>query len=257
MDILLRGPEQNGFVNLVEASQEVVGVGTNFSSLDMPYQVLSIPSKNETYMISKIEAANKLQIEGQYSGPSDNNIGFKILRSIYEMSSDVEDIQSFQIDRIGEIIPMGRQEFFRLKQSVPGQTGLPRIFTEVSRRASDGVINVEVYPAPDKNYTARLAYGVQVKQLQDSETSFPFVPDKHRIVLYYGALADMYAYLRDATMTARADGLFMDSLLNMRNDTKLTDSKIQFQPSRNYKNRRLRRRSGRLSYSPGDFARED
>jgi hypothetical protein len=169
------------------------------------------------------------------------------------MPADLETIVAIQVDGVGKMVPKGRQEFLRLKQNFPGLTGAPRYFTEIARR-SDGVRLLEVFPAPDQNYTARLSYGVNITKLSDSTDSKPLIPDRHRQVLFLGGLADFYAYLRDITLSEKYEALFQASLTNMRNDVQLTDSKIQFQQGRNYKQRGRRRARG-FSISASDFAK--
>lgn len=256
IDYLFKAPYQDGTINVTEGQQDITGNGTNFNTNLEPYNTISIPSRNETYLIQKINSNVGITLEGQYAGPTTEEMGYKAIKSIYRMPSDLESVQSIQVDNVGELVPMGRQEFTRLKQSLPGQVGMPRCFTEIGRRPDDGVRFIEVYPAPDKNYTVRLFYGVNVTALSDDESSIPLVPDRHRAVLYFGALADMYGYMRDFNMNQAASNDFNLALLNMRNDTKITDSKIQFAQKRNYRNRSNRRKSGQVSYDPSDFAKE-
>lgn len=259
VDFLLEGPYSDGSINLESKSQEVVGVGTQFNSNIIPNNVLYIPTRNETYLISTVESPLDLTLEGQYAGDDITDLAYQIIKPIYRLPSDLEQLQSVQVDSVGELIAMGRQEFVRLKQSYPGLSGMPKIFTEVGRRAEDGVRLMEVYPSPDKNYTARLHYGVNIMRLSDSDDSYPLVPDRHRAVLFYGGLSDMYAYLRDFSMSSKYEDTYALSLLNMRNDTKITDSKIQFAQARNYRNRsnRRSRRGLRRSYTASEFASEE
>lgn len=258
VDTIFKEPENTGTLNLTSRSQSVVGVGTNFTANVIPNNVLYIPSLNETYLISTIESTTELTLEGQFAGETQTDVGYQIIKPIYTMPSDMETIQSIQLDGVSwEMVPMGRQEFTRIRQSNPGRVGPPRYYTEVARRAQDGVRLIEIFPAPDKDYTARLMYGVNISKLEDSVDDYPLIPDRHRAILFYGGVADMFGYLRDATMSAKNEELFQLGVLNMRNDTKITDSRIQFQPGRNYKNRSSRRTRRRRSYSADDLARED
>lgn len=258
VDFLIKGPYQDGTLSLVSQSETVTGIDTIFSSNVIPNNVLSLESRNETYLISSVESITSLTLESQFAGDTNTGFTYKIIKPIYTMPSDLDAVQSIQVDGISrELVPMGRQEFTRLKQSLPGLCAPPTCFSEIGRRSQDGVRLIEVYPAPDKNYTCRLMYGVNIQRLTDSEDSYPLVPDRHRAVLYYGSLSDMYAYLRDASMTERNENLFQQALLNMKNDTRITDSRIQFLQKRNYRNRTTSRRSRRRSISASDFAREE
>lgn len=253
LDTLLDAPYTDGTIAATSGSQTILGTGTLWSANVVPNNVLAIPSLTESYLISDIESQTEITLEGEYAGDTSSSLSYSIIKPIYSLPADVEHVHSIQVDGVGELVPVGRQEFVRIKQFDTCLTGPPRIFTELTQR-SDGVMLIEVYPAPDKNYTARLHYGVNIMRLFDSGTNYPLVPDRHRYVLYLGALADMYSYLRDATMSERYEALFQAALLNMRNDTQITDSRIQFQQSRNYKQRRRRGRFG-YSYSIEDFAR--
>lgn len=257
VDYLFKGPYQEGTINVTESQQDITGNGTSWSTNLDPYNTISIPSRNETYLISTVNSNVGITLEGQYAGPDATGLGYQAIKSIYRMPADLENVQSIQVDNVGELVPMGRQEFTRLKRSIPGQVNMPRCFTEIFRRAEDNVRYIEIYPAPDKNYTVRLHYGVNIVKLVDAEDSYPLVPDRHRAVLYYGALADMYGYLRDFNMNQSAEVNFNQALLNMRNDTRITDSRIQFAQKRNYRNRNNRRRSSRISYSQSQFAKEE
>jgi hypothetical protein len=257
VDTLFKEPEETGTVNMTNRSQSVVGVSTVFSANVVPNNVLSIPTRNETYLISTVESNTALTLEGQFAGETEEDLAYKIIKPIYTMPSDLETIQSIQLDGVSwEMVPVGRQEFTRIKQHNPGQVGPPRWYTEIARR-TDGVRLIEIYPAPDKDYSARLHYGVNISKLSDSADDYPLLPDRHRAILYYGGLADMFGYLRDATMMAANEDRFQLALANMRNDTKITDSRIQFQPKRNYRNRTGRRNRRRRSYSASDLAQED
>jgi hypothetical protein len=256
VDTIFREPYSDGTINVTENSQSVVGVGTSWNANAANNNVLYVKSRGETYLISTIGSNAAMTIEGQYAGVTDTDLDYEILKPIYTMPSDLEHIQGIQVDGVGKMVPVGRQEFARLKQHQPGLTGAPRYFTEIARR-NDNVRIIEVFPAPDKNYTARLFYGVNIQRLTDATSSLPLIPDRHRMVLYYGALSDMYSYLRDATMAERYGNEFQMALNNMRNDRQLTDSRIIFQQGRNYKQRSSGRRTRGYSYSASDLARED
>lgn len=255
-DFLFKEPYSTGTISLTKGSQNVTGTGTAWNANVTPNCVLYISSRNETYLISEVTSNSTLVLEGQFAGEDLTDVNYEIIKPIYTMPSNLEHVQGIQVDGYGKMVPMGRQEFTRFKQHNPGLSGAPRRYTEIARR-SDNVRLLEVYPAPDINYTARLYYGVNIQKLVDEDGNVPLIPDRHRVVLYYGALADMYAYLRDATMSEKYTGEFMVSLNNMRSDSQLTDSRIQFQQGRNYKQRRARRTRRSRSYSASDFAKEE
>lgn len=256
VDFLFKEPYAEGTVSLTKGSQSVVGVGTAFTANAEQNNILSVVHRNETYLISSVETGEALTLEGRFAGEDQDDVACKIIKSIYTMPSDLESVQSILVDNVGELLPKGTQEFARIKASDTGRTGAPRFFTEVGRRQADGVRLIEVYPAPDRHYTARLHYGVNVMRLTDSIDSSPLIPGRHRMILFYGALADFARNgLRDTVLAGENDSLFWAALTNMLNDKQLTDSRVQIQPLRNYRNRRARR--GQISYSTSDFAKEE
>lgn len=252
LDTTFEGPYQSGTVQLTQGSSDVIGTGTLFSANVIPNQKLIV--SNYVNLIESVDSNTHITLQGEWSGDTGANYTFRIVRSIYEMPSDAENIKSISLDRIGEMVPVGPQELTRKKQYRPDYIGIPMWYTEIARR-EDGVRLIEVYPHPDKKYNVHFNYRIKVVPLQDSDDSFPLMPDAYRNSLYYGALSEMYRYLRDNANAQLAEADYQRSLLNMQNDQQLTDSRYIIQPGRDYRSRRRRRRF-RVAMDRTDFSRD-
>ncbi len=255
LDSNLEAPYETGTIDLTSGSQDVVGVGTDFSANVVPHNVLIPDGRSERYMISAVVSSTEITLEAEYAGDTAADASFQIVRPIITLPADCEHVQSILVQGVGKLIPIGRQEMDRKQGSDPTRVGPPVWFTEVGRR-TDGVRLVEVYPAPDKQYAMKLSYGVNIQKLEDSDDNYPLIPDRHRVVLYYGALSEMYRYMSEPEKASTAERDFASALLNMMNDTQLTDSRLIIQPSRNYRNRRANKQY-RVFKDRFDFGRED
>lgn len=252
-DFNFNAPYETGTISLTAGSQTVTGASTLWSANILPNNLLVPGNRAETYLISTVTSNTILTLEGQYAGDTAAAQTYKIIKPIYTLPGDCEHIQSITLDGFGKLVPLSRQEFALQKQYTPHLTGTPRYYTEIARRSQDGVRLIEVFPSPDQAYIVQLNYGVNIQKLADTETSYPLIPDRYRMVLYYGALAEMYRYLRDASNALTAEEHFKQTLSNMRNDKQLTDSRVRFVPARHYKNRS--RRSSSRSWDIIDFKR--
>lgn len=257
VDILLKAPYETGTVSIDNRSQNVVGTGTFFDANVVPNNFLILNTRSDRYAISDVTSNTALELEGQFAGDDLADSAYKIIKPVYTAPSDMETLQSLVLgESLGELVPIGTQEMNRKRQYDLTAVGIPRWVTEVGRRSQDGVRTFEVYPAPDQDYTAQLSYGVNIEKLQDSVSNFPLIPDRHRVVLYYGAMAEMAMFQKDETAAIVFEKKFESTLLNMQGDAKLTDSKYILKARRG---RRGRRRTGYLGYSISaeDFGRED
>lgn len=255
-DVLFESFIQGGTISIDNRSQTVIGVGTNFSSLVIPNNFLTVNSRSDRYVIQDVVSDTELTLQGQYAGPDITTSGYQIIKPIYTAPADLETITSITLgDDMGKLVPLGVQEFRRKQARDLTYVGTPKWFTEVGRRAQDGVRTYEIYPAPDQDYTASLNYGVNIQKLEDDGGNYPLLPDRHRVVLYYGALAEMYLFLRDFEASQGVEKKFLMALTNMQGDSKLTDSKYILKPRRGRVGRRRRRYGTTMDIN--DFAREE
>lgn len=255
VDVNLDEPYETGAVDLVNGSGTVTGVGTLFSSNELPNAILIPTARNERYAIESVESDTSLTLEGEYAGDDVDGAGYRIVKPMLTLPGDCEHVQSAVVGGVGKLVPIGRQEMSLKVAGDPSRVGPPHWFTEVGRR-SDGVRIIMVYPSPDRKYVVALNYGVNIQKLEDAEDNFPLIPDRHRVVLYYGALAEMYRYLSEPEKASTAERDFQMAQLAMQNDSQLTDSKFTLQPKRNYRNRRAGRRY-KVFMDRYDFGRED
>jgi hypothetical protein len=257
VDTLFEGYYSEGTVSIDNRSQIVTGVGTNFSSNALPNNFLTVQPRSDRYVIDSIQSDTQLTLQGQFAGDDlTPSSGYQIIKPVYTAPGDCEQIIGIVLgDDLGKLVPMGIQEFRRKQARDLTYVGIPRWYTDVGRRAVDGVRTYEIYPAPDRDYTASLNYGVNIQVLSDSYSNYCLIPDRHRVVLYYGAMAEMYMFLRDAQGAALFDQQYKMALMNMQGDTKLTDSKYILRARRGRAGRR-RRRYG-LTMDINDFAREE
>lgn len=254
-DFTLDGPYEAGTVSVTQGSSQVTGTGTGWSSNAVPNNKLII--KDEVYLIGDVASGTELSLDGNFVGTTATGESYKVVKPIYVLPATCEHVRSLSVDGVGELVPVGVQELRRLQQYEPTLVGPPRYFAEVYRRAQDGVRHIEVFPAPDKKYQAHIDMNVNIMALEDNEDNFPLIPDRHRVVLYYGALAEFWEFLHRQDLAVAAEARFQQALMAMQNDHQLTDSKIILQPARNYRVR-VRRRGMPVSYgNRGDFGRHE
>ena len=255
-DFLLKGPYQTGTIDVTNRSSTVTGNGTNFSANLVPNNVLVVGGRSDRYVIESVEAADSLTLEGEYAGDDATASSYMALKPIYTAPSDLEAIQSIVLgDNLGELVPLGTQEFRRKQSRDLTLTGVPGWFTEVGRRSQDGVRTFEVWPAPDKDYACQINYGVNIQKLEDSDSNFPLIPDRYRVVLYYGAMAEMYLFQRNPESSLLMEKKFEQLFMGMLGDGQLTDSKLILNPRRG----RTGQKRGRYAFAMdrSDFGRED
>lgn len=258
VDINFKAPYETGTLSLTQNSESVTGVGTVWSSNVVPNNYLVPTGRNERYLIETVDSQTTLTLQGQYAGDTATDVAYKIVKPVVELPSDCEHVQGIVLgESLGKLVPLGLQEMRRKQAHDLSRVGVPVYFTEVGRRAEDGVRHIEIWPAPDKDYVAQLNYGVNIMALEDSASNYPLIPDRHRVVLYYGGLADMYMFLRDPTNFQLAQANHLAALQNMFNDTQITDSRLILQPARNYRNGRRRSRRLKTFMDRADFSREE
>lgn len=253
VDTTFHAPYETGTITVTQGSEVVTGLGTFWSSNIVPNNKIIIAG--EIYTIASVDSQTQLKLEGEYAGSTASALSYQIVRPIYQAPSDADQILSITLDNVGELVPTGTQEIRRKSQYDPTFISTPRWFTETKRQNS-GVWLYEVWPLPDKKYNVHIDYKVTVCKLTDEDDSFPLIPDQWRHVLYYGALAEMFRYLRDPVNSQSAEADHVRCFTMMQNDRTLTESKYQIQPSRNYRNRK-RSRHYRVAIDTSDFAKDE
>lgn len=256
VDFRIVGPWELGTITAVNGSDQVVGLLTDWDANLLPLGRIYIGGDDSTYNISSISSPTELTLETKFSGNDVVGANYKIVTAKYAMPSDLENVQSIVIDSaVGKVQLIGTQEMARLQARDPQAIGVPRYATLTARRAQDGIRTLEFWPAPDRTYNVHIDYGVHIQKLDDTEDTWTLIPDRYRYGLYWGVLADMYRYLRDPSNMQSAEAQFQKAVLDMANDTQLTDSRLRFLPARRAGGWRSRRY--RTFKSLYDFSRED
>lgn len=258
-DISLFEPEEAGTVSVVNGDETVTGVASEFNATHIKGKFV-LAGKQSIYSVASITSALSLELETKWAGDDESDADFKIYKTQYELPSTVDQIRSLTNDENNlKLLPLGNQEFRQLQQRNPAREGPPTHYTLMRRDVDDDAIYMEVYPNPDKDYNLHLDYSVRILKLDDSDDCYPIIPDRYRVVLFYGALSQMYRYMNKSEQAALADRDFQRTFLRLQNDTQLTDSRLRFKPARNYRQRTFQRglRRGRGFQDRTTFGRDD
>lgn len=258
-DFNLEAPYDTGTISTTIGSAAVTGSGTTWTSvLVKPKDVLLLQSINQVYHVAERTSSTALTLESEFAAETAlTDADYVIGRNQYELPAATDHLISFIIDSQFKMIPIGVQDFRRLQATDPCRVDRPQYYSLVRRDTDDDSVYMEVWPTPDRAYQCHIDYTVRIMYLEDSEDCYPIIPDRYRSVLYYGALAEFFQYLRDPSNAQLAEGQYRAFLNQMRNDTQQTDDRFVITPSRNYRNRM--RKIGRFSGTTTieDFGRED
>lgn len=258
-DISVYGPNTTGTVSCTNNDATITGTGTAFTANDVKGK-LYVDSINSIYNVSSITSATELELETKWANDDVTDAAFKIYDVQYKLPVEVDEIRAMVIDEINlKMIPLGTQEFRRKQAENPSLEGAPQYYSLIKRDVDDDAQYVEFYPMPNRDYNIHIDYSVRILGLQDSEDCYPIIPDRYRVVLFYGALAQFYRYMNDVTNAQLADADFKRTFFRLQNDTQLTDSRLQIKSARNYRNQsRLRRLlTGRGFMDRYTFGRDD
>jgi hypothetical protein len=258
-DFSLYGPNETGTLSATNNDATITGLGTVFNANNVKGR-LFVEGVNSVYNVLSITSNVSLELETKWANDDITGASFKIFNTQYRLPPEVDQLRSIVLDELNiELVPVGTQELRRLQASDPTLSGPPRYYSLARREVDDDGQFVEFWPMPDRDYNVHIDYSVRILGLEDSGDCYPIIPDRYRVVLFYGALAQFYRYMNDATNAQLADADFKRTFFRLQNDTQLTDSRLQFKNARNYKNRsRLRRLfSGRGFMDRYTFGRWD
>lgn len=256
-DFNLEAPYSTGTISLTQGSQTVTGTGTDFSANIEAKSLLTIPGSSVVYHVLSVESTTSLTLETKFAEDDVTDSAFVIYQNQYRLPKEVDHIQSMIVDSVSKLVPLGVEDF-RLNQSrQPTRAGVPETFALIRRDVDDDARYIEIYPAPDRRFQTHIDYTVRIAKLEDDSDCFPIIPDRYRSVLYYGALAEFYGFLRDPTNREIAEKDYARMLFKMQSDTQLTDQALTFTPARNYRTRRGRTRRFGITMSAEEFGRFD
>lgn len=257
-DFNLDAPYTTGTVTATLGSTEIDGVGTGWSSvLILPKDIFSIAGSSVIYHVSTQDSSTLLNLETEFSEETSADTTYKIARNQYKLPKETDHLISFIVNSQEKLIPLGIEDFRRVQASSASLTDQPKYYTLSRRDTDDDAVYIEVFPAPDKAYQCHIDYTVRIAYLIDSTDCYPIIPDRYRSVLYYGALAEFYMFMRDPSGSQLAENQYRAFLNQMRNDTQQTDDRFVIVVERDYKNRRPRVRHFNGTTTIDDFGRED
>lgn len=245
-----------GTVTVTEGSEIVTGVGTAWTStLVKPKDIFFVEGSSTVYHVASLDSPTQLTLETKYSEDSDSDLSYNLARNQYVLPTETDHLISWIMDSTFKLVPLGPADFRQVQATDPTAIGTPRYYSMIRRDTDDDSVYAEVYPAPDKRYQSHIDYTVRIARLDDDTDCYPIIPDRYRAVLYYGALAEFYNFLRDPSNAVSADKSFNDFLGQMRNDTQMTDDRFQIMRARNYLRRTAR--TGRKGITTlEDFGKE-
>lgn len=258
-DISIFGPNQTGTISATNNDATITGVGTLFSANDVKAK-LAVTSVNSVYNVSSITSQTELELETKWANDDVADSTFKLYNVQYQMPTEVGDIRAMVLDELQrKLIPVGPQQLRIMQSRDPLREGPPTHFALIRRDVDDDGVYAEFFPMPDKDYNIHIDYTVRILKLDDVADCYPIIPDKYRAVLFYGALAQFYRYLKNAPLAADANRDFMRTMMTLKNDTQLTDSKLVIKNARNYRARsRLKRiKAGGGFQDRTTFGRDD
>lgn len=236
-DIPVFGPSETGTISATNNDATITGVGTLFQSTDVKGRFV-VPTVNSTYNVLSITSALSLELETKWANDDIDDVDYKIFHVQYKLPNTVDQVRSMVLDELNrKLVPVGNQEFRVMQASNPQLSGAPEVYTLIRRDVDDDAVYVEFYPMPDRDYNLHIDYSVRILRLDDSDDCYPIIPDRYRVVLYYGALAQFYRYLKNETSAQLADADFKRTFFRLQNDTQLTDSKLKIKSARSYRNR--------------------
>lgn len=250
---------REAFVDLkpaYEAGTVALTIGTNgvtedtappviaFTSLMVGQTFVPQQDDQDVYRILLVPTAQSLTLASQYTGATAAGSSYKILFDRVSLEVGVQAVRSVVVAGVGEIAPMGLQAFRNLKSMNPSLVGRPQYFTLVEAETGSGQWTLELYPAPDKRYSAQIEYSVRPVGLVDETTCFTLIPSDHLDVLYYGVLADLYRVQENGAMAASAAKDAANSWVRFASDHEMTDSTARIQHARGYLGRQRARHRG-------------
>lgn len=186
------------------------------------------------YRIGKIVNPKKLEFTTKFTGPNVTDHSFTILFDRYSLDEKVLEIHSMVLQSNGEMVGLRRQEFNEKRDANPSMSGIPRYYTLLEQDTDNGQFEIEVWPAPDRRYSATIDFTIRPVRLEDDETSMPLIPDYHLDVLYYGTLCDIYRNLNDPANRDDARKDYERSWGTMASDKMMVDDRPRVMNNNRY-----------------------
>lgn len=239
----LEAPYETGTVALVQ-NDATVTEDTDPAALTFDATMVgqTFAHGSSAYRVGSITSGTVLELTTEFADEDADEQSYQILFDRISLNENVQAVRSLMIQGIGEIAPMGVQEFRAKKASNPTLTGVPRFYTLVHAEEDSGQWTLELYPAPDKRYACQIEYSLRLQGLQDEDTEFLAVPPNHLDVIFFTLMADLYAAQENPTMADYWGKKASLSWLTFSSDQELTDSTARIQHGRRYFDRSRRYR---------------
>jgi hypothetical protein len=255
----LRPPYEVGTVALTQGSgvveEDTVPAALQFNIIMVGQTFAPSQSDQDLYRVNSILTSKKLALTSNYAGETAAGSAYKILFDRLVLEAGIQAVRSLLVTGLGELKPCGVQEFRNKKGANPNLVGPPEWYTLVNAEKDSGQWTLEIWPAPDKRYSAQIDYTLRPVGLVDEDTSFTLIPPNNLDVLYYAVVADLYGYQENGAMADRVGKIAALSWNTFASDQEMTDSVARIQPGRRYFNRRRDRYA--QSYGLKWFGRVD
>lgn len=238
-DLSLFAPNETGTVSVTNGSNTVTGVGTAFDATATPKGIFRLKSGTQTYRVLSVESATSLTLETMWAEDTEADAEFEIQRAQYQMPSTCDQVEAITLDTAGRRLVELSPNDLRLKQAQnPGTTGSPYHYANARRDIDDDGSYLEFFPAPDHDYNLHLEFTVRILKLEDSEECFPIIPDRYRVVLFHGAMAQFQMLYMNAPLKgAAAQKDFERVLRELHKATFRSSKNIQMKPFQTYRAR--------------------
>jgi hypothetical protein len=268
-------PYSTGTVSIPKGSVNLVGIGTNWATLNSfgvqnvrPTGKLVISGSPTIYEISNAAiGATTLTLTSPFVENSVVNGTYLYFEDEYDLSPDFLrplDMQYF--DARSEIKIIDRNRFRRNfpKNSIPGKPSIACILDRAFVGNTVPVRRVALYRAPNANFSipysfvtnklAVSATGVPQTSLI-ADTDEPIVPLQYRHAIVMHGLFNWYRDKKDDTRSAETRQEFVDLMMRIAGDTEIGERRPKIQPVMGkYRGRArapYRRGAGRSGYTAG------
>lgn len=197
-----------------------------------------ISSDKEIYKIVALQSYasgnTKFILNQAYVASTRSAVTFKVFQDEFAMPpdfSDFDDVVSFYNGK--EVVRVGSDKIMRLYNASPKRSGRAMCVSTVGTDTYDGIKmsqfvmgqmflggfegakKIKIYPAMySEDYILPITYVREIQSLINDEDE-PLMDTGDCIILFYGAVADLYSYLKDAEESAKYEAQFNDKLMQM------------------------------------------
>jgi hypothetical protein len=257
-------------------SLTVANVITEEVARDWVDRKIIISSDKEIYRIAALQSyasCNCVFILNQvYVSSTRTAVAFKVFQDEFAMDpdfSEFDDVVSFYQGK--EVRRIGPDRIMQMFNAYPNRQGKAQYVTTVGAKTYPGVKlkhfvlgqnfpgglvsakRARIFPAISaEDYVLPITFVKKLQSLIEDDDK-PIIPPDDVIILYYGAVADVYSYLKDPDETTRFEKHFEEKLTEMLVNNKEDDDRPRLQPSLNYRSRNQSMVSSYYEFDNSDF----